>query len=55
MNEAKIELIKIADDYSNDLITLNDVQDILEAMVINYNIDYEELYKSFQTLIRKEN
>lgn len=55
MNEAKRELIKIADDYNNNLLSLNDVQDILEAMVINYNIDYEELYKSFQTLIRKEN
>ena len=46
--EIKEELNKLAEDYNNDLITDDEVQDVLMGIELKNQINYEVLYKYFK-------
>ena len=46
--EIKEELNKLAEDYNNDLITDDEVQDVLMGIELKNRINYEVLYKYFK-------
>ena len=46
--EIKTELNKLAEDYNNDLITDDEVQDVLMGIELKNQINYEVLYKYFK-------
>ena len=46
--EIKEELNKLAEDYNNDLITDDEVQDVLMGLELKNRINYEVLYKYFK-------
>lgn len=46
--EIKEELNKLAEDYKNDLINDDEVQDVLMGIELSRQINYEVLYKYFK-------
>lgn len=46
--EIKEELNKLAEDYNNDLINDDEVQDVLMGIELSKQINYEVLYKYFK-------
>ena len=44
----KEEIEKLAEDYNNDLITDDEVQDVLMGIELKNRINYEVLYKYFK-------
>ena len=46
--EIKEELNKLAEDYNNDLITDDEVQDVLMGIELKRQINYEVLFKYFK-------
>lgn len=44
----KEEIEKLAEDYNNDLITDDEVQDVLMGIELKNQINYEVLYKYFK-------
>ena len=46
--DIKDELNKLAEDYTNDLINDDEVQDVLMGIELSKQIDYEVLYKYFK-------
>ena len=46
--EIKEELNKLAEDYNNDVITDDEVQDVLMGIELKNRINYEVLYKYFK-------
>ena len=46
--EIKEELNKLAEDYNNDLITDDEVQDVLMGIELKRQINYEVLFKYFR-------
>lgn len=47
-NSIMNEIISLAEDYNNDLITADEVQDVLMRLEKESNINYENLYKIFK-------
>ena len=46
--DIKDELNKLAEDYNNDLINDDEVQDVLMGIELSKQINYEVLYKYFK-------
>ena len=46
--DVKEELNKLAEDYNNDLINDDEVQDVLMGIELSKQINYEVLYKYFR-------
>ena len=46
--DVKEELNKLAEDYNNDLINDDEVQDVLMGIELSKQINYEVLYKYFK-------
>lgn len=44
----KKELISVADDYKKELITDDEIQDVIMGMEIKYKINYEILFEFFK-------
>lgn len=47
-DSVKEEINNIAEDYKNDIITDDEVQDVLMGLELKYQINYEVLFKYFK-------
>lgn len=49
----KEELRGLANEFTNDEITSNDIQDVIEAYALSYKIDFEIINKEFQSCLKE--
>lgn len=52
-NEIKQQLNDLAVDYENNLITDDEVQDVLTRIELKYQINYEVIFKYFKEQLKK--
>lgn len=52
-NEIKQQLNDLAVDYENNLITDDEVQDVLMGIELKYQINYEVIFKYFKEQLKK--
>jgi hypothetical protein len=54
MNETLKDLVsRLAKDYVDEEMTLDEIQDVLEGYEYSCKVDYEVLYKQFKKDLRK--
>lgn len=52
--QIKMEIEGISKEFNRDLITEDEVQDVLMGLELSYKLDYELLYKFFRNNINKK-
>lgn len=52
--QIKMEIEGISKEFNRDLITEDEVQDVLMGLELSYKLDYELLYEFFKNNIKKQ-